>query len=139
MRIFLAVLLFLFLGCGGDQLGTTTSSIEFSPNPAETSGNVCESEASVLSLSDRTVSLVALAAEFEGSQGRRVSFSRSAEELSQTFDSLILTGNSLVQATFTFDFSNSNLEFPVQGSVVLVGAGVSGVTHFVGLLRCEVV
>lgn len=136
LRARLIVAIFVFMaGCGGTSVNVV-STVQFSPNPATLAGRVCTSEVQLISLSSSSVNVITLDALFRDSQGREAQLSFDVEALRDRFPTLTVPGAGTLSGTFEFDFSGTELQPPMVGTVVLIGEG-SGITQFVGSLTCE--
>ncbi|HLG20491.1 MAG TPA: hypothetical protein VI895_11845 [Bdellovibrionota bacterium] len=130
-------LLGLLVQCGGGGLSSSSSEIEFAPNPALASSGTCSSEARMVALSGSSVTLVSLWAMFVDPQGHSAQYTLDANQLGSLIGSVELPGHSTVVAPLSFDLAGQGLTVPADGTVVVIGVGSAGATHFVGSLRCE--
>ena len=142
IRILVAPSLFILLiwgvlNCGGSEVGSTVSTIEFNPNPATLSSGICTSQAAIVALSGEDVTLVSLTANFMDPNGMKTEIQMNTEELTNVLSTNVLPGRSLTQGSFSFDLSSDGLISPADGVVVILGVGTGGSTQFVGNLRCE--
>ncbi len=132
-----SILAWLLVSCGGQSSHANVSLIEFLPNPAQIKEGKCESQAQVIEVNGKTVSLLSLEAVFLDERQNTARVVLNSSELSLVSDSQTIPGYSSIKLPLSFDLGSQGVSAPAQGSIVVLGSGSSGVTQFIGFLRCE--